>query len=77
MTRSPDELVTLLFPYGPDGGNSFNKVLKAADTAVSKWWDDSRLPVIFLSDGIASVTDSVVRKLFRRAAQKGCVALKY
>ena len=78
MTRSPDELLSLLLPHGPNGGNSFNKALKAADTVISRWWHDDRPPVIiFLSDGIASVTDSVVRKLFRRAAQKGYVALNY
>ncbi|KAI9573409.1 hypothetical protein HD554DRAFT_2055827 [Boletus coccyginus] len=71
-TRSPVELLELLLPNGPKGGNSFNKALKAADTAILKWWDDTRPPVIiFLSDGIASVSDSVVRKLFRDTAQKG------
>ena len=73
-TRSPAELLDLLLPNGPNGGNSFNKALKAADRAISIWWDDTRPPVIiFLSDGIASVTDSVVRTLFRNTAQKGYV----
>ena len=73
-TRSPSELLDLLLPNRPYGGNSFGKALKAADTAISKWWDDARPPVIiFLSDGIASIADSAVRKLFQRTAQKGCV----
>ena len=77
-TRSPVELLDLLLPNAPKGGNSFNKALKAADTAILRWWDDTRPPVIiFLSDGIASVSDSVVRKLFRTTAQKGCVGLSY
>jgi hypothetical protein len=71
-TRSPAELLDLLLPNVPNGGNSFNKALKAADRAISTWWDDTRPPVIiFLSDGIASVTDSVVRSLFRKTAQNG------
>ena len=77
-TRSPDELLDLLLPNAPKGGNSFNKALKAADAAISNWWDDTRPPVIiFLSDGIASFTDSVVQKLFRKTAQKGCVVFRY
>ena len=73
-TRSPDELLDLLLPNAPNGGNSFNLALKAADVAVSKWWDDTRPPVvIFLSDGIASVSDTVVRNLFQKTAKKGCV----
>lgn len=73
-TRSPDELLDLLLPNAPKGGNSFNKALKAADAAISKWWDDSRPPVIiFLSDGIADVTDGVVQNLFRKTTQNGCV----
>ena len=73
-TRSPGELLDLLLPNAPKGGNCFDKALKAADTAILKCWDDTRPPVIiFLSDGIASVSDSVVQKLFRKTAQKGCV----
>lgn len=74
-TSSPDELLDLLLPNYPKGGNSFDLALRAADIAISKWWDDTRPPVIiFLSDGIASVTDTAVQKLFRRTAQKGYVA---
>jgi hypothetical protein len=77
-TRSPSELLDLLLPNAPKGGNSFDKALKAADTVISKWWDDTRPPVIiFLSDGIASVSDSVVQKLFRKAAAKGCVVFNF
>ena len=73
-TRSPSELLDLLLPNAPKGGNCFDKALKAADTAISNWWDDTRPPVIiFLSDGIASVSDSAVQKLFRKTAAKGCV----
>ena len=73
-TRSPDELLDLLLPNAPKGGNSFSKALKAADAAITRWWDDTRPPVIvFLSDGIASVSDTVVQKLFRKPAQRGCV----
>ena len=73
-TRSPDELLDLLLPNAPKGGNHFDKALKAADIVISKWWDDTRPPVIiFLSDGIASVSDSIVQKLFRKTAEKGCV----
>ena len=72
--RSPNELLDLLLPNRPIGGNSFDRALKAADSVISKWWDDPRPPVIiFLSDGIASVSDSTVRKLFQKAARKGCV----
>ena len=75
-TRSPIKLLDLLLPNAPKGGNSFDKALKAAGTAISKWWDDTRPPVIiFLSDGVASVSDSLIKKLFREAAQKGCVVL--
>jgi len=71
-TKSPDELLALLLPNRPRGGNSFDLALKAADAAILKCWDDTRPPVIiFLSDGIASVSDSVVRKLFRKTTQKG------
>jgi len=71
-TRSPEELLDLLLPNSPKGGNSFDQALKAADTVISKWWDDARPPVIiFLSDGIASVSDTVVQKLFKKTAQKG------
>ncbi|KAF8549816.1 hypothetical protein OG21DRAFT_1447416 [Imleria badia] len=71
-TRSPMELLELLLPNAPKGGNCFDKALKAADVAISKCWDDARPPVIiFLSDGIASVSDSVVQKLFHKTAQKG------
>ena len=73
-TRSPDELLDLLLPNAPKGGNNFDKALKAADAAITRWWDDTRPPVIiFLSDGVASVSDSLVQKLFRQTAQKGCV----
>ena len=73
-TRSPSELLDLLLPNSPKGGNSFDKALKAADTAISKWWDDAHPPVIiFLSDGIASFSDKVVRTLFQNTAKKGCV----
>lgn len=72
LTRSPSELLDLLLPNGPKGGNSFDKALKAADTAISKWWDDARPPVIiFLSDGIAACSDKVVQKLFQKTAKKG------
>ena len=74
LTRSPHELLDLLLPNGPKGGNCFGKALKAADTAILKWWDDARPPVIiFLSDGIGSFPDTVVRKLFQKTARKGCV----
>jgi hypothetical protein len=77
-TRSPRELLELLLPNGPNGGNSFPKAFKAADTAISKWWDDARPPVIiFLSDGIGDFPDTVVRKLFQKTAQKGCVVFNY
>ena len=77
-TRSPNELLDLLLRNAPHGGNCFDQALKAAETAISKWWDDARPPVvIFLSDGIASVSDSVVRKLFKKTAQKGCVLFNY
>jgi hypothetical protein len=78
ITRSPDDLLDLLLPNAPKGGNSFNKALKAADAAITRWWDDTRPPVIiFLSDGIASVTDAVVQNLFRKTAQQGCVVFNY
>jgi len=71
-TGSPDELLDLLLPNAPKGGNSFDKALKAAEAAITSWWDDARPPVIiFLSDGIASVTDTAVQKLFRKTAEKG------
>ncbi|KAF8549818.1 hypothetical protein OG21DRAFT_542691 [Imleria badia] len=71
-TRSPTELVDILLPNAPKGGNCFDKALKAADIAISTCWDDARPPVIiFLSDGIASVSDSAVQNLFRQTAQKG------
>ncbi|KAF8340910.1 hypothetical protein F5887DRAFT_1062589 [Amanita rubescens] len=70
--RSPSELLDLLLPNSPKGGNAFDKALKAADTAISKWWDDTHPPVIiFLSDGIASFSDKVVRTLFQKTAKKG------
>jgi len=76
--RSPSELLDLLLPNGPKGGNCFDVALKAADAAISKWWDDARPPVIvFLSDGIGSFSDKVVRKLFQKTAQKGCVVFNY
>ena len=77
-TRSPDELLDLLLPNAPKGGNNFDRALKAADAAITRWWDNARPPVIiFLSDGIASVTDSVVQNLFGKAAQRGCVVFSF
>lgn len=77
-TRSPDELLHLLLPNSPRGGNCFDLALKAADTAISKWRDDTCPPVIiFLSDGVASVSDTVVQKLFRNTAKNGYVALNH
>ena len=77
-TGSPDDLLALLLPNRPRGGNCFDKALKAADAAILKCWDDTRPPVIiFLSDGIASVSDSVVRSLFRKTAQKGWVLVRW
>ena len=76
-TRSPDELLDLLLRNAPRDGNCFDVALKAAEKAISKWWSNERPPVIiFLSDGIASVSDNVVRKLFFNTAQKGCVSLR-
>src|SRR5258708_8233033 len=40
-TRSPSELLDLLLPNAPNGGNCFDLALKAADTAISRWWDDA------------------------------------
>ena len=75
-TRSPGELLDLLLRKSPRGGNDFNKALEAANLAIFSGWDNARPPVIiFLSDGIASVSDSVVRRPFRTAARKECVAL--
>ena len=76
-TRSPGELLDLLLRKRPKGGNDFNKALQAANLAISKGWDDARPPVIiFLSDGIASVSPRFVRNLFCTAAGKGYVALR-
>ncbi|KAF9228234.1 hypothetical protein BS17DRAFT_850512 [Gyrodon lividus] len=75
LTKSPDQLLDLLLPNSPKGGNSFNKALKAAEAVMTEWWaDERRAPppvIIFLSDGIASFSDKVVQKLFRRATQMG------
>ena len=77
-TRSPDELLDLLLPNAPKGGNNFDIALKAADAAIMRRWDDTRPPVIiFLSDGIASVSDTVVQMLFRKTAQRGCVVFNF
>jgi hypothetical protein len=77
-TRSPSELLDLLLPNSPNGGNCFDKAFKAADTAISKWWNNTRPPVIiFLSDGIASFSDNSVRSLFQKTAGKGCVVFNY
>ena len=71
-TRSPSELLDLLLPKRPNGGNCFGLALKAADTVISRCWDDARPPVIiFLSDGIASISDITVQKLFQKMAKKG------
>jgi hypothetical protein len=76
--RSPSELLDLLLRNGPHGGNCFDRALKAAGTAISEWWDDARPPVIiFLSDGLGSCSDSVVREVFQKTASKGCVVFKY
>ena len=59
--RSPSELLDLLLRNGPNGGNCFDRALHAAGTAISRWWNDARPPVIiFLSDGLGSCSDSVV-----------------
>jgi len=77
-TRSPSELLDLLLRNGPNGGNCFDKALKAADDAISKSWDDARPPVIiFLSDGIGSASNSVIRRVFQKTAQKGCEVFNY
>jgi hypothetical protein len=77
-TRSPSELLDLLLPNGPKGGDCFGKALKVADAVISKWRNDARPPVIiFLSDGIASVSDITVRRLFQNTAEKGYVAFNY
>ncbi|KIJ12370.1 hypothetical protein PAXINDRAFT_83091 [Paxillus involutus ATCC 200175] len=76
LTRSPDELLDLLLPKGPKGGNSFNKALKAAEKVMTQCWADERRfrrppVIIFLSDGIASFSNGTVQKLFRQAVQDG------
>ena len=77
-TRSPSELLNLLLRNSPNGGNCFDKALKAAGIAISKWWDDARPPVvIFLSDGIADISDGTVRKLFQQTARNGFVVFNY
>jgi len=59
-------------------GNCFDRAIKAANTVMLKWWDDARPPVIiFLSDGIGSVSDTNVCKLFETAAREGCVVFSY
>ena len=78
VTGSPSELLDLLLPNAPRGGNNFDKALTTAGSAILNLWDDTRPPVIiFLSDGIASVSNGVVRDLFRKSAQKGCVMFNY
>ncbi|KIK79481.1 hypothetical protein PAXRUDRAFT_161212 [Paxillus rubicundulus Ve08.2h10] len=74
LTKSPDELLELLLPKGPKGGNSFDRALKAAETMMTECWADERPPVIiFLSDGIAAFRDKNVQRLFHLAAQMGLV----
>ncbi|KAF9239496.1 hypothetical protein BU15DRAFT_88040 [Melanogaster broomeanus] len=72
LRRSPDQLLDLLLPKVPRGGNSFDRALKAAQTVMTKCWADERPPVIiFLSDGIASFSDKNVQRVFRDAAKMG------
>ncbi|KIJ12355.1 hypothetical protein PAXINDRAFT_83070 [Paxillus involutus ATCC 200175] len=76
LTKSPDELLDLLLPKGPKGGNAFNKALQAAEKVMTQCWADERRfrrppVIIFLSDGIASFSNGTVQKLFRQAAQNG------
>ncbi|KAF9230358.1 hypothetical protein BU15DRAFT_57330 [Melanogaster broomeanus] len=69
---SPDELLEMLLTQYPERGNSFNKAIKAAQDIMERWWSTNRLPVVvFLSDGIAAVSDRVVRSLFRSAKSMG------
>ena len=76
-TRSAGELLDLLLPKGPQGGNNFDKALQAANLAIFSGRDNGRPPVIiFLSDGIASVSVGSVQRLFRTATGKECVALR-
>jgi hypothetical protein len=42
LTKSPDELLALLLPKGPKGGNSFDRALKAAETVMMECWADER-----------------------------------
>ncbi|KAF9231816.1 hypothetical protein BU15DRAFT_81945 [Melanogaster broomeanus] len=72
LASSPDELLEMLLTQYPARGNSFNKAIKAAQEIMERWWSPDRLPVVvFLSDGIAAVTDRVVRSLFRSAKYMG------
>ncbi|KAH7882034.1 hypothetical protein F5I97DRAFT_1988573, partial [Phlebopus sp. FC_14] len=75
----PDQLLDMLLSRAPQGGNSFNKAFKDAQNVMVRYWSNERRQpisprspvIIFLSDGIASFSEKVIRNLFRTAAKAG------
>jgi hypothetical protein len=72
FTSTPDQLLAAVLPFGAGGGTNFAAAFRAAQTVMETNWSSERTPVvIFLSDGIDSITDQRVQDLCRSAVQLG------
>ncbi|KAF9228244.1 hypothetical protein BS17DRAFT_877588 [Gyrodon lividus] len=72
FTSTPDQLLDMMLPYLADGGNDFDLVIRRAQGVMEQSWSTERTPVIiFLSDGIWTITDQVMQDLCRSAIRLG------
>ncbi|KIJ61776.1 hypothetical protein HYDPIDRAFT_115606 [Hydnomerulius pinastri MD-312] len=72
FTSSPDQLLDMVLPYIACGGNDFDGVIRCAQATMEQNWSTERTPVIiFLSDGIWTITDQIMQDLCRSATRLG------
>ncbi|KAI0796932.1 hypothetical protein C8Q75DRAFT_796662 [Abortiporus biennis] len=72
FTSTPDELLQQLLQYQARGWTNYDGALKTAQSVMESNWSTERTPVIiFLSDGICNVDNTVVRDLCRRSIALG------
>ncbi|KAH7882014.1 hypothetical protein F5I97DRAFT_1939518 [Phlebopus sp. FC_14] len=72
FTSTPDQLLDMCLPYGARGDNDFDLVIRVAQNVMEQHWSTERTPVIiFLSDGIWTITDQVMQDLCRSGIHRG------
>ncbi|KAF9233644.1 hypothetical protein BU15DRAFT_90252 [Melanogaster broomeanus] len=72
FTSSLDQLLDMVLRYGADGGTNFDFAIRRAQQVMEQNWSTARTPVIiFLSDGICTITDQVMQDLSRSAIRFG------